>query len=205
MLYALLDPRDGGLVLANAGHNYPLLVNGSVNELELSGLPLGVDGDSDYGELRARLAPGDSVVLYTDGVTEATNPQGEMFGDERLHALVYANSRLKPRAMVSLLLHELRAWGAGSPQSDDVTMVVLRRRLAAVSDELRLSADEVLGAERAAQLWQELPDTLNMPVERWAALLPDLVRRTQEHFGRGLARELQQQLRLLLDEYRGEH
>jgi sigma-B regulation protein RsbU (phosphoserine phosphatase) len=201
MLYALLDPRTGTLLVANAGHNYPMLLAGEVAELELSGLPLGVDGDSDYEEAGAVIPPGSSVLLYTDGVTEAARPDGEMFGYERLEALANASRGLKPRALVARLLHELRAWGGGT-QDDDITVVALRRRLALLGDELRSIADDVLGAERAEPFWRELPCAADMPVDAWVALLPELLRRAQAGFGRGLARELNQQLRLVIDEYR---
>lgn len=201
MLYALLDPRSGTLLVANAGHNYPLLLGNEVAELELSGLPLGVDADSDYQEASAVIPPGSSVLLYTDGVTEAGRRDGALFGYERLQELANANRRLKPRALVARLLHELRAWGDGA-QDDDITVVALRRRLALLGDELCSIADDVLGPERAAPFWRDLPCAPDTPAEAWAALLPELLRRAQAAFGRGLARELHQQLRLVIDEYR---
>jgi len=206
MLYARLDPARGELRVANAGHTFPLIVNGRVSELELSGLPLGVDGDSDYGEAGAALGPGDTVVLYTDGVLEAENPAGEIYGYERLEALIAANSSLKPRAIVALLLHELRAWSAGS-QSDDITVVVLRRRYARLDAELYSIAVDVLGRARAGELWDEAGSLLGVDpavagVEAWLMALPELLKLAQGRFGRGLARELNQQLRLAIEDYR---
>lgn len=202
MLYAQLDLRAGTLVLANAGHNYPLLVNGRVSELELSGLPLGVDSDSDYNQLSISLAPGDTVVFYTDGVIEATNDQGEMFGQERLEALITANRYIKPRSLVALLIAQLRAWINGTAQDDDVTLVVLRRRLAYVYDELWGVAVDVLGQERAGQVWKAVNLSYETSLGDWSALLPDISAHARELFGRGLARELNQQMRLVIDEYR---
>ncbi len=201
MLYLRLDPARGLLRVANAGHTFPLFVNCSVSELELSGLPLGVDLDSDYVEATAEVGPGDTVILYTDGVLEAENEHGEIFSYERLHALVSANARLRPRAMVALLLHALRGWSGGS-QSDDVTIVVLRRRLASLAAELRGVADEVLGPERAAAFWEEAAPADASQAEAWLAVLPDLLKLAQARFGRGLARELHQQLRLTIEDYR---
>jgi phosphoserine phosphatase RsbU/P len=203
MLYARLDTQHGELHIANAGHTFPLLVNGAVQELELSGLPLGVDGESDYVEARATIAPGDSVVLYTDGVLEAESSAGEIFSFERLHALVSAHRDLKPRALVARLLHELRAWSAGT-QSDDITMVVLRRRLRDLNAELRGVGEDVLGAERTAELWAMLGELPQRPAdaESWLAILPELMAQVQARFGRGLARELNQQLRLTIEDYR---
>ncbi|NTU82408.1 MAG: PP2C family protein-serine/threonine phosphatase [Chloroflexales bacterium] len=201
MLYLRLDPACGLLRVANAGHTFPLFVNGRVSELELSGLPLGVDADSDYVEATAEVGPGDSVILYTDGVIEAENKRNEIFTYERLQALVEANARLKPRAMVALLLHALRSWSSGG-QSDDVTIVVLRRRLTCLDDELRGIADEVLGAERAAAFWDEAAPAGTTGAEVWLAALPGLLKLAQDRFGRGLARELNQQLRLVIEDYR---
>lgn len=204
MLYIQLDTARGQLRVANAGHTFPMIVNGKVSELELSGLPLGVDADSDYTEATADLGHGDTVLLYTDGVLEAENDRGEIFSFERLQALVEANACLKPRAMVALLLHELRAWSGGK-QTDDVTIVVLRRRLTSLAAELRGIADEVLGAERAAALWEEALRAVGgsaAGAEEWLAALPELIKQAQGRLGRGLARELQQQLRLAIEDYR---
>jgi phosphoserine phosphatase RsbU/P len=207
MLYARLDTARGELRIANAGHTFPLLVNGSVQELELSGLPLGVDDESDYEEAVALLNYGDSVLLYTDGVLEAENAKGEIYSYERLAELVNANSTLKPRAMVALLLQELRTWSGGRSQSDDITMVVLRRRLANPAAELASIAADVLGAGRAAELWAELANRDEKPLSsltaiEWIELLPQAVHIVQTRFNRGLARELNQQLRLAIEDYR---
>ena len=202
MLYVMLDTQNGCVRVANAGHNYPIVINGQVHEVELTGLPLGVLNDSDYDEQSTMLRHGDTVLLYTDGVVEATDRQGEIFGYERLTQVLRAADGLKPRALLATLLHELRAWG-GADQADDITMVILRRRQAKLSDELRSVAEDVLGRERAAQLWTEvsLPGE-NDPAAQWAEALPELVRATQTRYGRGLARELNGQLRLALEEYR---
>jgi sigma-B regulation protein RsbU (phosphoserine phosphatase) len=202
MLYAMLDTQNGCVRVANAGHNYPVVINGQVHEVELTGLPLGVLGDSDYDEQSTMLRHGDTVLLYTDGVVEATDRLGEIFGYERLTQVLRAADGLKPRALLATLLHELRAWG-GSDQADDITMVILRRRQAKLPDELHSVAEDVLGRERAAQLWTEvaLPGE-DDPVALWAEALPELVRATQTSYGRGLARELNGQLRLALEEYR---
>jgi sigma-B regulation protein RsbU (phosphoserine phosphatase) len=202
MLYATLDTACGRLRVANAGHNYPVLINGQVGEVEISGLPLGVDLDSDYEEIGAEIAPGDTVLLYTDGVVEAVNHAEEIYGYERLERLLRSSDRLRPRSLTAALLQELRAW-SGTGQSDDVTVVVIRRRLARVGAELRGLAEEVLGVERAGQLWEQLPAPSDeASPEEWASALPGLMREAQARFGRGLARELNGQLRPALEEYR---
>jgi sigma-B regulation protein RsbU (phosphoserine phosphatase) len=202
MLYALLDLDRGELRIANAGHNYPVLINGIVNEIEITGLPLGVDSDSDYEESCAVIEPGGTVVLYTDGVVEAVNAKEEMFGYERLERILHEQPNRKPRALVAKLLHELRSWSEIG-QTDDITVVVVRRRLTCLGDELRTIADDVLGEERAAALWAELslPDA-DAPADAWAEIIPAIVRTAQTMFGRGQARELNAQLRLALEGYR---
>jgi sigma-B regulation protein RsbU (phosphoserine phosphatase) len=202
MLYATLDTACGLLQIANAGHNYPVLINGGVGEVEISGLPLGVDSDSEYGEVGALIEPGETVLLYTDGVIEATSRSSELYGYERLERLLSEHDQLRPRALMAVLLQEIRTWSEGQ-QADDVTVVVIRRRLRQVGAELRGIAEGVLGAERTQQLWAALPaPTDTASHEIWAMALPDLVRETQARYGRGLARELHGQLRLALEEYR---
>jgi sigma-B regulation protein RsbU (phosphoserine phosphatase) len=208
MLYIALDPVQGTLTIANAGHTYPFLLNGKAAELELPGMPLGVDPDIDYEEMSLHIAPGDSLFLYTDGVTEATNPAEEMFGSEYLQQVLETNSQLKPRALMRLLLRELRTWSDERVQDDDITMVVFRRRYLHLSDELLSIASDVLGPEQVTRFWEEqvgrdeaalraeTPDT-------WMERLPDLSKAARAAFNRGLARELSQQLRLAIEEYRG--
>lgn len=204
MLYATLDLRNGTLCMANAGHLYPVLINGRVREVELSGLPLGVDPESEYVEDSITLRPGDTVLLYTDGVVEAINAADEYFGYDRLTALLGSQTRSKPRALVSALLQELRLWSCGR-QADDITMVVLRRRFDQVSAELRSVAADVLGEARATVLWESIAlPSLEAATHAWAATLPAIMQEAQQRFGRGLARELNAQLRLALEEYREE-
>jgi sigma-B regulation protein RsbU (phosphoserine phosphatase) len=207
MLYIMLDPKNGTLRLSNAGHTYPMLLNGQVEELELPGMPLGVDPDIDYEETEVTIQPGDSVLLYTDGVTEASNADDVMFG-EKLEEVLSANITLKPRALMGLLLRELRAWGAGRSQDDDITLVILRRRFINLSDELRSIADDVLGVEQASTFWgahvepADVAGVRDMSPDAWTELLPTLTRAARSSFNRGLARELSQQLRLAIEEYR---
>jgi len=208
MLYIMLDPAQGTLSIANAGHTYPFLLNGKAAELELPGMPLGVDPDIDYEELDFSIAPGDSLFLYTDGVTEATNAADEMFGSEYLQELLEQNSQLKPRALMRLLLRELRTWSEERVQDDDITMVVFRRRYLHLSDELYSIAGDVLGVEQAARFWEEQIGRESAALrdespDVWMERLPDLSKAARSAFNRGLARELSQQLRLAIEEYRG--
>jgi sigma-B regulation protein RsbU (phosphoserine phosphatase) len=208
MLYLMLQPEQGILRIANAGHTYPILLHTGVEEIELPGMPLGVDTDIDYEEVSLVIEPGNSIFLYTDGVTEASNSRDEMFGSDYLQALLEANTQLKPRALMRLLLHELRAWGANGTQDDDITMVILRRRYTNLSDELRSIADDVLGPEQAAAFWAQHIESSygaalpTMSPDAWAEELNTLTRAARSAFNRGLARELSQQIRLAIEEYR---
>lgn len=199
MLYARLDICQGLVSLANAGHNYPVFMNGEVRELEISGLPLGVDMESEYDEQVAYIEPGETIFLYTDGVIEAADSADELFGYDRLDKLLQAYTNRRPRAVMAAVLQELRTWQGGR-QGDDITMVVIRRRLTQISAELGVIMSDVLGPERMEQIWAKY-SSLNYP-EQWTEALAGLIREVQSNFGRGLARELNAQIRLTLDDYR---
>ena len=124
--YGLLD-RDGSLVYSNAGHNAPVLVTrDSVRRLEAGGLILGLFDHATYEEETIALRPGDFVISFSDGVTEAFNASGEEFGDARLLACVESHRGDAPQVMLDALLADVRSFCGGAAQSDDVTMVVVR-------------------------------------------------------------------------------
>lgn len=127
-LYAVLDPASGRLVFANAGHNLPIRYShDSVNELRATGMPLGLLPDMSYEEQEAILEPEDCLLFYSDGITEAHNPQKEMYGRSRLHASLGKFSG-DGHALIDRLLHKLQDFtGPGWEQEDDVTMVLLKR------------------------------------------------------------------------------
>jgi serine phosphatase RsbU (regulator of sigma subunit) len=126
-LYMVLDPMSGRLRYANAGHNLPYLATpDGVEELRATGMPLGALPDMTYEENEARLAPGDSILLYSDGLVEAHNPAGEMFGFPRLQQVV-ENSSGSER-LIDECLTALRAFvGRDWEQEDDITLLTLRR------------------------------------------------------------------------------
>jgi len=204
LLYALLDITDGTLRLANAGHHYPLLLNETARELELDGLPLGIDGDYTFEEVTARLQPGDVLILYTDGVVEATNEQGELFGFERLYRLLNESATRRPRSLTRQIVRAVRAFTGPLPQDDDITLVVLRRRYADRRQEMVEVANDVLGPE-GGRLFREQLEGLSLPAdapaEVWRAALMTLAGSMRERWGQGLSRELLQQLFLALEGY----
>ena len=126
-LYALLDPSNGYIRYANAGHNPPFhRTTDGIEEIHARGMPLGLMPDMVYEEKEAIIDPGENVVLYSDGLTEAHNPRGEMFGFPRLRQLL-----TMPQcgdALIDCMLDELKDFtGPEWEQEDDVTFVTLDR------------------------------------------------------------------------------
>jgi serine phosphatase RsbU (regulator of sigma subunit) len=133
--YAVLEPSNGRLTFANAGHSLPYRArNGVVAELRAAGLPLGLMPDQDYVEGEVFLSPGDNILLHTDGLVEAHDPQGEMFGAPRLAGLL---PRLaSDREMIPSLLAALTDFtGPGWEQEDDVTLILLQHKPGEPLDE----------------------------------------------------------------------
>jgi phosphoserine phosphatase RsbU/P len=129
VFYAVLDPRLMTLSYVNAGHNPPLLVRGDppvATLLEGKGIALGVVEDVDMPDVSLAVEPGDLIVLYTDGVTEAFNERDEYFGEERLVASISRNRTRPVQEIMDALLEEIRGFCGTAPQSDDITLVVIR-------------------------------------------------------------------------------
>jgi serine phosphatase RsbU (regulator of sigma subunit)/anti-sigma regulatory factor (Ser/Thr protein kinase) len=127
-LYAVLDPASGELRYANAGHNVPYVGFGAeVAELRATGMPLGLMPGMQYQEKQATLAPGQTMLLHSDGLAEAHGPDREMFGFPRVAALV--GEATDGEALIERLLQELSGFtGADWEQEDDITLVTLERR-----------------------------------------------------------------------------
>jgi serine phosphatase RsbU (regulator of sigma subunit) len=130
-LYAILDPAGGRLVYANAGHDLPYRRragrNEGAEELRATGMPLGLLPGMGYEEKEIVLEKGESVLFYSDGLVEAHDPIGDMFGFPRLQGLVGAH-RSGGSSLVGFLLSELaRFTGEGWEQEDDITLVTLER------------------------------------------------------------------------------
>jgi predicted ester cyclase len=125
--YATLDPKSGSLTYANAGHDLPFLHrNGDAEELRARGMPLGLMSGMGYEEKETILNNGETALLYSDGLVEAHNPQGEMFGFPKLRSLVAEHSA--ERALEDFLVEELYSFvGAGWEQEDDITLLTLQR------------------------------------------------------------------------------
>ena len=124
--YAILDPESGHLVYANAGHNLPCCRReGATSELDARGMPLGLMPGMSYEENETVLGPGEGVLFYTDGLIEAHNPQGGMFGTPRLRGLLSECSKDGRGLSVALLEELQRFTGEGWEQEDDITLLTL--------------------------------------------------------------------------------
>src|SRR3989475_4074662 len=129
LFYAELDPKSGALAFLNAGHNPPLIVHagGTMEQLASGGLPLGIMADADFREGRTRLYPGDVLVIYSDGVSEAVNPNGEEFGATRLYEVVARNLDTSASGIRDRIESALTKFCQGTPAADDITLVIVKR------------------------------------------------------------------------------
>jgi sigma-B regulation protein RsbU (phosphoserine phosphatase) len=129
VFYCVFDPVTGVLKYANGGHNPPYVrrADGSVEALRgRGGLVLGAMPGIEYPEHTVQLLPGDRLVLFTDGITEAFNPADEAYGEERLIAEVRAHGDGAAAALVERICRSVTVFAGSAPQSDDITLTVLR-------------------------------------------------------------------------------
>lgn len=126
--FGFYTPATGRLRYVNAGHNPPMMVSGGrVTPLTGTGAPVGLLPNAAWREAEVTLPPGASVVFYTDGLTEATAPDDEEFGNDRLAALATSLAGRPAADVIAGILEGVTAFEAGSPPADDKTIVVLRR------------------------------------------------------------------------------
>ncbi len=125
--YAILDPKNGSMNYANAGHDLPYLWHGGdCEELRARGMPLGLMAGMSYEQKEIELDAGEGVLFYSDGLVEAHDAKGEMFGFPRLRELIAEHD--DKRALGDFLLGDLYSFvGEGWEQEDDITLVTLRR------------------------------------------------------------------------------
>jgi sigma-B regulation protein RsbU (phosphoserine phosphatase) len=127
-VYAVLDQTTGEFTYANAGHNPPLWVRrDSVERLTRTGIALGASENSNMSERTIQLAEGESLMLYTDGLTEAFNLEGDMFGEERLLRALGWQESVSADDMIKMVESALDDFVGNMPPSDDLTMLVVRR------------------------------------------------------------------------------
>ena len=114
--------------MANAGHMPPLVARGDkVEEITAAGLPVGMFCQAKFSVSKLSLAPGDVLLLYTDGYTESRDPEGLEFGREQLASLLARHAGLAPRDLLAALMHELDTFRSGTPLTDDLSLMVLQR------------------------------------------------------------------------------
>lgn len=126
----ILDPKTRRFSYVNAGHNYPFLrraADASIHDLSDHNMALGILADFPYPTREISLDKGDLVLIYTDGVTEAANASGELFGEARLRQLVHELESASAREAVDTLSDRISAFTGAEPQSDDITVVALKR------------------------------------------------------------------------------
>jgi serine phosphatase RsbU (regulator of sigma subunit) len=128
--YALIDPALRRMTLANGGQLTPLLrrADGLTTFVEVpeASLPLGMSLEVAYNQVEIDLAPGDTLVFYTDGIVEAHDHARGLFGFDRLEALVREWGHLPPDELIERLIGEVHAFAEGLPPHDDMTIVVVR-------------------------------------------------------------------------------
>lgn len=122
---AILDYSNGTLEYVNAGHNPPMLRRGGSWEWlrEKPGLFMGAFETAKYTSYTTQLSAGDELLLYTDGVTEAMDPQEKLYGEEQLEAFLVQHTDLHPRKLIEAVRRELNRWANGAEQADDITML----------------------------------------------------------------------------------
>lgn len=126
IFFALLGP-DGVLHWVNAGHCMPLVLkrDGRLQSLDVTGLPVGMLAAATFERQSRKLDAGDKIVVFSDGLTDVANIDGEFFGTARLKHLAKANAALDCQALHDRILDEVREWAGGVPPGDDITLVVL--------------------------------------------------------------------------------
>ena len=129
VFYAILDPRTHTLSYSNAGHDNPFIFapDGSSRRLTAGGIMLGAFEEFTYEEDSANLQPGEVLVVYSDGFTEAMNAMQEMYTEKTLQTFLHAHRQESPRAIAEELIVDVQKHAAGFLQSDDMTVVIVRR------------------------------------------------------------------------------
>jgi phosphoserine phosphatase RsbU/P len=122
------DPLTRELIYVNSGHNAPVLRRkaGNLERLEASGLPLGIQQQAAYAIAAVQMGPGDALILYTDGVTDAVNERGEELGDERWLSAVRSLADANAADSLQFLMRHVDEFVKSAPQFDDITCLVLR-------------------------------------------------------------------------------
>ncbi|MFQ6617542.1 MAG: PP2C family protein-serine/threonine phosphatase, partial [Fidelibacterota bacterium] len=129
LFYGILDTRKDEFYYSNAGHNNPFLfsVDGNISRLSAGGIVLGFMEDYTFKEEVVYFNPGDVMVIYSDGITEAMNANDREFGEERLEALVSENLSISSSEIIKKIISTVQSFVGDTPQFDDITLVIIKR------------------------------------------------------------------------------
>ncbi|MGD9092021.1 MAG: PP2C family protein-serine/threonine phosphatase [Anaerolineales bacterium] len=148
--YGILDPETGTLTYANAGHNSPFLLSaengGTIDALTPTGMPIGIDEDTTWTQSNIKMNPGDVLLLYTDGIPDAQNTEGEFFKERQLIEIAQSNFGKPAHELQKSILDGINEFVNGAPQFDDITLLVLAR------DPNTPNEDEIPPAEQNSQI-----------------------------------------------------
>jgi Serine phosphatase RsbU, regulator of sigma subunit len=139
VFYAILNLETGQLVYTNAGHTLPLLLRKNHREthwLEKGGMPLGVTSELKLDNKKNNINPGDHLVLYTDGVTEARSPEDTLFGEDRLFNTLHSFPARSEESLIEVLDTRILEFQANAPAADDVTIFVIQRLIGEATNVL---------------------------------------------------------------------
>jgi sigma-B regulation protein RsbU (phosphoserine phosphatase) len=131
LFYGVLDSSTGILTYVNAGHNPPywlrFIENGDATPLEKTGIPIGIDEDTQWEQHTIQITPGDVLLLYTDGITESQNDEGESFDEDFLVETAVSQFGQTAHDIQAAILESVQNFVGDNPQSDDIALMVLSR------------------------------------------------------------------------------
>ena len=130
VFYGIYNIKTGEVKYTNAGHNPPYVLkqNGTVERLPVTvNMAIGIFSDFEYQETTLQLEPGDTLLLYTDGVTEAINPSEEEFTEKRLEETLKKVSGQTCQEIIDTIKADVKTFADGAEQSDDITLLALKR------------------------------------------------------------------------------
>ena len=130
LFYSILDPQKHELVYCNAGHDHPFLLSEGKEPVRLKtgGIVVSIMEHFPFEEASVQLQPGDTVVVYSDGIPEAMNAEKELFGEERLTELLVKHHGLPAVELIDMIIGTAKAFAGRTPQSDDMTIIVVKRK-----------------------------------------------------------------------------
>jgi serine phosphatase RsbU (regulator of sigma subunit) len=135
LFFGVLDPQSGVLTYINGGHEPPIILGpeGVKGRLEPTGPAVGMLPDMEFNLVEVTLAPGDTLLAFTDGITEARDGEGNFFGEERLLALI-KDQGSSAKKLLSSISDEVQDYLGGTIQSDDITMLAVRHVFSTASE-----------------------------------------------------------------------